>query len=69
MKSPCRFCEKRYLGCHDRCEDYKEYKQRIDVAREAHRDWLNAEMAVFESNHRRVEYYRKRHGRGRERRK
>ena len=26
MKAPCRNCEKRVLGCHDACPDYREYK-------------------------------------------
>lgn len=34
----CRFCEERYLGCHDHCEKYKEaYKQetaRMDKAKQ-----------------------------------
>lgn len=24
--SPCKNCDKRYLGCHSQCEDYKEWK-------------------------------------------
>lgn len=25
MKAPCKYCEKRYVGCHGRCEKYLEY--------------------------------------------
>lgn len=25
--SPCKGCEKRELGCHDRCEEYLKYKE------------------------------------------
>lgn len=24
---PCKDCTKRYLGCHDRCEDYQSIKK------------------------------------------
>jgi len=27
MKPPCKECTKRYLGCHDTCEDYKEWHE------------------------------------------
>ena len=27
MKAPCKNCEKRYIGCHGRCEKYLKYKQ------------------------------------------
>ena len=25
MNAPCKDCEKRYVGCHGRCEKYLEY--------------------------------------------
>lgn len=25
MKTPCKDCEKRHVGCHGRCEKYQEY--------------------------------------------
>jgi len=30
MSTCCRGCEKRYLGCHDHCEDYKAFKAEIE---------------------------------------
>ncbi len=27
MKAPCKDCEKRYVGCHGRCEKYLEFKK------------------------------------------
>jgi len=27
MKVPCKDCEKRQLGCHSTCEDYKEFSK------------------------------------------
>lgn len=29
--APCKDCEKRELGCHARCEDYKEYRKQQDA--------------------------------------
>lgn len=26
MSSPCQECERREIGCHGRCDDYKEWK-------------------------------------------
>ena len=30
MKAPCKYCEKRYVGCHGRCEKYLEFKKAND---------------------------------------
>lgn len=31
-KSPCnKFCEKRHVGCHDECEDYKAFREWKDI--------------------------------------
>ena len=27
MRAPCKDCERRELGCHDRCDDYQTYKR------------------------------------------
>lgn len=35
---PCRYCEQRVLGCHDRCEKYLEYKREREQISEARRD-------------------------------
>lgn len=29
MHPPCKDCKERYLGCHDRCPRYKEFKAKI----------------------------------------
>lgn len=26
MKGPCKDCERRKLGCHGRCKEYREFK-------------------------------------------
>ena len=30
MKAPCKYCEKRYVGCDGRCEKYLEFKKAND---------------------------------------
>lgn len=32
--SPCRDCEEREPGCHDRCERYKEWYELIHIGNE-----------------------------------
>lgn len=34
---PCKDCKDRYLGCHDRCEKYQQFKKRNDEIREKER--------------------------------
>lgn len=31
MKDVCYNCQKRYLGCHSKCKDYKDAKQEHDI--------------------------------------
>lgn len=33
-KFPCKNCDKRYVGCHGSCEEYKEAKKKNDKERE-----------------------------------
>lgn len=37
MKTPCKGCEKRYVGCHAKCEDYKAYRVPFDEMQEKRR--------------------------------
>lgn len=34
LKSPCKNCESRYLGCHDECVNYTEYKRKKEEINE-----------------------------------
>lgn len=34
-KCSCQGCDKRYVGCHAKCEDYKKFREGIDKKREA----------------------------------
>ncbi len=29
-EAPCRDCEKRYPGCHDKCEPYSDFKKEVE---------------------------------------
>lgn len=40
MKAPCKGCEKRYPGCHDKCEGYQAYAKDREQIR-ANRTKLN----------------------------
>lgn len=31
VDSPCRGCERRHVGCHGRCGEYKAYRAAIDA--------------------------------------
>ena len=33
-KSPCKLCQKRYLGCHSECDEYKDFKQDVENSKE-----------------------------------
>lgn len=34
-QSTCANCEKRHLGCHDKCEEYQEYKKQLAEIKKA----------------------------------
>lgn len=42
MKAPCNKCGKRYLGCHAKCEDYADYKAKMEE--------VNKERQAFREN-------------------
>lgn len=39
-KAPCKGCEKRHPGCHDKCDDYQEFAEERKQIRER-RNQLN----------------------------
>lgn len=43
-KSPCWLCERRTVGCHNKCADYAEYRKKVEAAREKEK----ADTAVFD---------------------
>ena len=30
IKSPCQYCKDREIGCHSKCNKYKEYRKAVD---------------------------------------
>ena len=41
MKSPCKDCPDRYVGCHERCSKYLAYKAEREAERQArYRDYI-----------------------------
>jgi hypothetical protein len=47
MKNPCRYCEKRQLGCHGTCPDYAAFKEKLERAKEVKRQELNADNFIL----------------------
>ena len=39
IESPCLGCERRSVCCWDRCDDYKQYKARLEEAKEQDREY------------------------------
>lgn len=42
IKSPCLDCERRFLTCHDTCEEYKEFKQARHEVKEKRNTYLDS---------------------------
>ena len=42
ISNPCKDCERRELGCHDRCKDYISYKKELIDANNARVENINA---------------------------
>ena len=38
---PCKECVDRHTACHDSCERYKEWKQRLDELNKARKAYAN----------------------------
>ena len=45
--SPCKACENRYLGCHDKCDAYKSWKCKTKVESKTRRDFIDG---VYKDN-------------------
>ena len=56
-KFPCKNCEKRYVGCHGSCNEYKEAKEKNDKEKEEIRCLKKREndvRGVFMDTHERI---------------
>lgn len=39
VMSPCKDCKKRHTACHDDCEDFSEYRRKIQKVNENRREF------------------------------
>ena len=43
---PCYNCEKRVIGCHSKCNEYKQFKENLEATSAIVRDVKNKENIV-----------------------
>lgn len=39
MKTPCKQCKCRSVGCHANCPDYAAYKQELEAIKKANKEY------------------------------
>jgi hypothetical protein len=44
---PCKDCPERHTACHDTCERYKEWKQRIDEQKKAKKEYDRSRYNLY----------------------
>ena len=44
--SPCKDCHDRYLGCHDKCHGYADWKSKLEKVNEERRKY-NQMATIF----------------------
>lgn len=42
MHESCYYCTKRHVGCHDKCEKYKAFKENLDREKELRKEGRGA---------------------------
>lgn len=57
--TPCKGCEKRYIGCHDSCFDYAGWKQRREEANQRRREYHDANRFLNEVQKRGAKRWKK----------
>lgn len=63
MKSPCKECAGRYVGCHSKCADYGEYSAEVKRIREERfKSYVNAEYQSRQIQ--KAKDYRRKHRNG-----
>lgn len=48
VNSTCQHCKSRYLGCHDECVNYKEFRKKKDEINNAFREGKAKEDLINE---------------------
>ena len=63
MTVPCRECPDRYVGCHSKCDKYKEYADELHKIREARATTLAGEDYEVARTRKAKKYWRRKNGR------
>ena len=53
-KAPCKECTDRYLGCHDRCNTYIDYKKSEDERKAIIKKNRDKQGEIFKYKHERI---------------
>ena len=56
MKQPCYNCPDREMGCHGRCERYKEYRAEVDAIKAKKKAESDIVDAIQEAKRRRNKF-------------
>lgn len=56
MKQPCYQCPDRCMGCHGRCERYKEYKAEMEIVKRKRQEESAFVDAIMEAKRRRNKF-------------
>lgn len=51
---PCKDCEDRYPGCHDRCEGYKAWKKKLEEKNKAEAEYRERHDTLSEAKKRQL---------------
>lgn len=54
IKPPCKDCDRREIGCHSHCKEYKEYRRLIDARKEAEKSKKEADIICEEITVKRI---------------
>ena len=54
VHNPCKDCEKRTVGCHAACEEYKEYKTKRQAERDARMKYIYTDWQLTVANYERA---------------
>lgn len=57
--TPCRGCNKRYVGCHGECLEYIDWKQSVETEKERINELKQRENMIRDDTIRRCEHMKK----------
>lgn len=63
MKVPCLLCERRTVGCHGKCDEYKAFRTKLDTINEENRADTDVRQYLAEKHAKmKRKFYRERKG-------